>query len=65
MTNNTYMKQARDCALAAEKIRDPAERAALLKVAACYIMLADYVAERQKQGTARRMEDQPDMSLDS
>jgi hypothetical protein len=40
-TRDAYMKKAMGCLRAAEEIRDPAERAALTKVASCYTMLAD------------------------
>lgn len=56
-TRDFYVDRAKSCLAIAEWLRDPAERAALLKVAACYMSLADYVAERQDHGTAHRKQD--------
>ncbi len=59
-----YLNKAKACVDAAEKVGDPAERAALLRVSACYVLLSDYVAARQERGTAHRKDDhrtaQPD-----
>ena len=65
MSARDYMKKAESCLNAAEKLRDPAERAALVLVAACYTKLADYVSVRQEHSTAHRAEDQPNMHTDS
>ena len=59
MDNADYVKKAQECVDAAEKIADPDERAALLKVASCHLLLAHYVAARQDHGTAHRQQDQP------
>jgi hypothetical protein len=53
-----YMEQAASCLRAAWNLRDPAERAALSKLSACYVALADYVAERSEHGTAHRCDDE-------
>jgi hypothetical protein len=63
-TRDLYMNRANTCLGAAEVVFDPAERAALTKVAACYVMLADYVAARQERGTAHR-EDRAGLQPDS
>ena len=66
MTNpSVYLKKAQACADAAEMARDPAERAALLQVSQCFILLADYVATRREHGTAHREDDQQASQLDS
>jgi hypothetical protein len=57
-TREDYMEQAASCLRAALKLRDPAERAALSKLGACYVALADYVAERSDHGTAHRRDDE-------
>jgi hypothetical protein len=46
MTRHDYMIKAARCRKAADLVRDPAERDALLKVASCYLMLAEYVGNR-------------------
>jgi hypothetical protein len=46
-------------------VRDPAERAALLQVSQCFILLADYVAKRWEGGTAHREDDRQALFLDS
>jgi hypothetical protein len=53
-TRSHYLNKANDCADAAKKARDPAERVALLQVSQCFILLADYIAARQEHGTAHR-----------
>jgi hypothetical protein len=66
MTNpSVYLKKAQACADAAEMAHDPAERAALLQVSQCFILLADYVAKRLEHGTAHRSDDQQASRLDS
>ena len=40
MDNADYIKKAQECVDAAEKIADPGERTALLKVASCHLLLA-------------------------
>jgi hypothetical protein len=60
-----YLNKAMACADAAEMARDPAERAALLQVSQCFILLADYVAKRREHGTAHREDDQQVTQLDS
>src|ERR1700681_3252756 len=65
MDNADYVKKAQECVDAAEKIADPGERAALLKVASCHLPLAHYVAARQDHGTAHRQQDQQDHLPDS
>jgi len=57
-TGGSYADRADECLVAAENISDPAERAALVKIAGCYLLLADYVSGRHDQGTAHR-EDRP------
>jgi hypothetical protein len=64
-TRPQYLNKANDCADAAKKARDPAERLALLQVSQCFILLADYVAARQEHGTARRGNEQRAASPDS
>jgi hypothetical protein len=51
-----YRKRAMECAAAAELIRDPQERAALLEVAQAYLNMADHVGNRQRDASARRQE---------
>ena len=53
-TRVEYLNKARSCAEAAEKVRDPTEQVALLKVSACYVTLADYAAARQGRGTVHQ-----------
>ena len=60
-----YLNKASDCADAAKKARDPAERIALLQVSQCFILLADYAAARQEHGTAHRGDEQRAASPDS
>jgi hypothetical protein len=62
---SAYLKKAQACADAAEAVRDPAERAALVQVSQCFILLADYVAKRREHGTAHRGDDQQALCLDS
>jgi hypothetical protein len=57
-TQSHYLSKANACADAAKKARDPAERVALLQVSQCFILLADYVAARQEQGTLNRGDEQ-------
>jgi hypothetical protein len=64
-TRSQYLNKANDCADAAKKARDPAERVALLQVSRCFIVLADYVAARQEHGTAHRGDEQGAASPDS
>jgi hypothetical protein len=64
-TRSRYLNRANDCADAAKRARDPAERVALLQVSRCFILLADYVAERQEHGTAHRADEQGAASPDS
>ena len=56
-TRSQYFSKANACADAAQKARDPAERVALLQVSQCFMLLANYVAERQEQGTDREDEE--------
>jgi hypothetical protein len=65
MDNASYIKKARDCLQAADKIADPSERAAMLKIVGCYLLLADYVEARQNHGTAHRQQDQLATHADS
>jgi hypothetical protein len=37
----------------------------MLKIAGCYLLMADYVAARQDHGTAHRQQDQHGMWADS
>jgi hypothetical protein len=53
-TRSEYLNKANDCANAAKKSRDPAERVGLLQVSQCFILLAGYAAARQEHGTAHR-----------
>jgi hypothetical protein len=53
-TRSQYLNKATDCADAAKKARDPAERIALLQVSQCFVLFADYVAARQEHATAHR-----------
>jgi hypothetical protein len=65
-TRSQYLNKANDCADAAKKARDAAERVALLQVSQCFILLADYVAARQEHGTtAHRGDEQRAASPDS
>ncbi len=43
---NRYWNKAKACADAASRLGYPAERMALLQVAGCFTLLADYVAAR-------------------
>jgi hypothetical protein len=63
-TGGSYTDRADECLAAAENVSDPAERAALVKIAGCYLLLADYAAERQNHGTAHR-DDKPKVQPDS
>ena len=66
MTNpSVYLKKAQACADDAGIARDPPERAALLQMSQCLILLADYVATRREHGTAHREDDQQASQLDS
>jgi hypothetical protein len=56
-TRASYINKAADCLRAANKVRDPAERLTLVHIADRYVLLADYVAARQDQGTVRRSEE--------
>ena len=61
-----YQRMAKRCLRAAERLRDPAERAKLLEVAGAYMALARYVAERHDHGTAHRSAvHNPDRRADS
>jgi hypothetical protein len=64
-TRSQYLNKASDCADAAKKACDPAERVALLQVSRCFILLADYIAARQEHGTAHRGDQQGAASPDS
>ena len=48
----TYRKLALHCLRAADKVRDPGMRLALLSLATKYIALADYADRRHEHGTA-------------
>jgi hypothetical protein len=56
-TRSHYLNKANECANAAKKTRDPAERVALLQVSQCFILLADYIAA-QEHGTAHQWDEQ-------
>lgn len=56
-TRIEYLNRARACTEAAEKVHDPTEQVTLLKVSACYMALADYVAARQEHGRVHREAD--------
>jgi hypothetical protein len=59
-TRSQYLDKANECADAAKKARDSAERVALLQVSQCFILLSDYVAARQEHGTAiERLKTEP------
>ena len=47
------------------ELLSPAEREALLKVGACYVMLADYVVTRLDHATAHRDGERRDIQPDS
>jgi hypothetical protein len=64
-TRSQYLNKANDCADAAKKAREPAERVALLQVSQCFILLSDYVAARQEHGSAHRGDEQRSASPDS
>jgi hypothetical protein len=51
-TRQSYRDKALECIEAAELMRDPSERAAMLRIAADYMTLAKHVADRQEHGTA-------------
>ena len=59
-TGGSYTDKADECLVAAENTSDPAERAALVKIAGCYLLLADYVSARQDHGAAST-KGRPDM----
>ena len=63
-TGGSYADRADECLVAAENVSDPAERAALVKIAGCYLLLADYASARRNHGTAHR-DDRPKMPPDS
>ena len=62
-TGGSYTNKADECLVAAENTSDPAERAALVKIAGCYLLLADYVSAGQDQCTATRENNQTAASL--
>jgi hypothetical protein len=49
-----YRDKTEECLIAAENISDVAARTAMLKVAGCYLLLADYITAREDQSTAQR-----------
>ena len=64
-TRDIYMRKAQACVAAAEKLRDPAEREALIKVGTCYMMLAEYVGARLDHASAHRDGERRDVQPDS
>jgi hypothetical protein len=54
---NEYHRQALHCVRAAERLRDPGERAKLLEIARAYLSLARHVADRQEHATVHRAGD--------
>jgi hypothetical protein len=50
--DNKYHRQALHCVHAAERMRDPGERAKLFEIARAYLGLARHVAERHDHSTA-------------
>jgi hypothetical protein len=64
-TRSQYLSKANACADAAQKVHDPAERLALLQVSRCFMLLAEYVADRQDHGTAHRGDEQRAATPDS
>jgi hypothetical protein len=49
-----YRKKAGEAVKAAEQMRDPIERTAMLRVAQDYLSLADHVGRRHEHGTVHR-----------
>lgn len=49
-----YRKKALECLIAAENLRDPAERVAVLQIAQSWMSLADHVGGQRDQSTAHR-----------
>ena len=49
-----YRQRAYDCVAAAEHIRDPQERAAMLAIAQAFLRMADHVRDRHERATAHR-----------
>jgi hypothetical protein len=56
----TYREKARECARAADEVRNLSERVELLGLASVYMALADYV-DRGQHGTAHRRDQDQDM----
>jgi hypothetical protein len=53
LNRETYRKKALECLRAADKVRIPGERAALLTVANNYMALVEYLGRRHDHGTAQ------------
>jgi hypothetical protein len=51
-----YLNRAKACVSAASAVTDPSEQMALMKIAQSYVLLADYISNRQEHGTAHRGE---------
>jgi hypothetical protein len=52
--HDDYRQKAETCIALAELTRSPEERASLLQIAQGYLKLADMVAKRREDATARR-----------
>lgn len=50
--SDEYLNKAIECARAVEDVRDPIERAALLKISRAFMNLARHAATRHGRGTA-------------
>ena len=61
----SYRKKAMACVAAAEMIRDPVERVAMLRIAEDYMKLADHVGARHDHGSAHRGDGDQPMQTDS
>jgi hypothetical protein len=60
-----YRRKAYDCVAAAEHIRDPQERAAMLAIAQAFMRMADRVGARHERATAHRATDDQHPANDS
>jgi hypothetical protein len=60
-----YLNRPKACVSAANAVADPSEQMALMKIAQSYMLLADYIANRQEHGTAHRESDGYSVTKDS
>jgi hypothetical protein len=61
----TYREKARECARAADEVRNLSERVELLGLASVYMALADYVDRGHEHGAAHRGDQYQDMQKNS